>query len=157
MMNAATNIRGAEIASPMVATRPQIAAGSVAIVPPQPQEVPSASAPDPTAGAAGPEEAVAPEDNPITDYITPDPTVESKQAFLFLIQNIDFGISEGHSPDIIFTKAISPLSKEVKDMLGEFGEDGIIDFIEKQVPPAWKITSIAGEEVVRQCFRMLTP
>jgi hypothetical protein len=180
MMGAAAAMRMGDPApaEPMVASRPHIAPGSIAVVPPNqllqhtnitppsqdlnivaPALVPAP--PEKPSPAAAPEEAVssAPvvgedEDpvNPYTDYVPFTPGEAPDLSIQVLVQNIDFGVSQHHSVETIFDKTVAPLDENIKKAFSDLGEDGLIMFIENNVPPTWAINSLQGEDMIRSLF-----
>jgi hypothetical protein len=57
--------------------------------------------------------------------------------------------------ETIFEKTVVPLDENIKKAFSDLGEDGLIMFIENNVPPTWAINSLQGEEVVRSLFAKL--
>ena len=172
MMSAAAAMRlgSSPVPEPMVATRPQIAPGSVAVVPPSqlPQRTNISPEPDPVPSKVSPPEPVAQETsapsetapgedpvNPFTDFVSYPEGESPDKVIQLLIQNIDFGVSQNLTADLIFEKAVLPLDPAIKGAFSELGEEGLVSFIENNVPPTWAINSLQGEETVRSLFAKL--
>jgi len=176
MMSAAAAMRlgSSPVPEPMVATRPQIAPGSVAVVPPnqlpqrtnispEPEDIPLKAVdtpPPPQTVAEKP--PVTPstnteEDpvNPFTDFVSYPEGESPDKVIQLLIQNIDFGVSQNLTAEVIFDKAVLPLDPVIKGAFADLGEEGLVAFVENNVPPTWAINSLQGEETVRSLFAKL--
>ena len=174
MMSAAAAMRlgSSPVPEPMVATRPQITPGSVAVVPPsqlpqrtniapEPEDIPPQSATPPSQPIAEEPSVASPpvtgEDpvNPFTDFVSYPEGESPDKVIQLLIQNIDFGVSQNLGADLIFEKAVLSLDPAIKGAFVELGEEGLVSFIENNVPPTWAINSLQGEETVRSLFTKL--
>ncbi len=93
--------------------------------------------------------------NPYTDYVPYNLQEPPEVNIQVLIQNIDFGVSQNHSAEVIFEKAVSSLDPTIKGAFSDLGDDGLVTFIESNVPLTWPINSVQGEETVRSLVAML--
>jgi len=93
--------------------------------------------------------------NDFKAVMLPKESADLNEQMMYFIKDVDFAIDNGWGSDRILNDIMIKFPKEMIELLTSQTGDELIDFIDKNVPPHWVVTTPKGEEVLRASWQKL--